>query len=135
MVLRRIFRKILQCIQHLGRILHLIENEQRLPLLDILPTRHRQIRKNTLHILRRTEEIPIFRILIKVEIGGIFIVHPPKFLQEPRLPHLTHALHDQGLPVRRVLPGNQLSHCKSFHCYHLFIYNYVTFLTLLYIIS
>ena len=117
--------EVLQRIEHLRRILYLIKDQQRLARQDLLPTRHRQIRHDAMHILRRPEELPVFRILIKVEIRRILIVAPPQFLEQPRLADLTDPLQDQRLPIGRLLPSHKPLHHQSLHANHLFIYNYV----------
>lgn len=77
--------RVLQRIEHLRRILYLIKDQKRLVRQDLLSASHRQIWHDAVHILRRPEELPVFRILIKVEIRRILIVAPPQFREQPRL--------------------------------------------------
>ena len=107
--------KILQCIQHLGSILHLIKNEQRLFGHNILPARHRKIRENAAHILRSRKELPILRILVKVKVRDILIVAPTKLPEQPRLSDLTRTLHDERLSIRALLPCDKFLHRQSLH--------------------
>ena len=102
MILRRVFAKILHGVDDLGAVLHFVKDDQGLFGQDLLPAGEHQILQDSVCVLGSFKKLLVFLVFIKVEIGGVFVVTAPEFLQHPRFAHLPHALEDQRFAVGGV---------------------------------
>ena len=110
-----VLAEIFHGVNNFGAVLHLIKDNESLFRYYLLTACQHQILQNTVNIFCSFKELLVFFVLVKVEIGGIFIIASAELLQNPSLTHLAHTLQNQGLAIGRILPGQQLIQNQSFH--------------------
>ena len=87
-------KKVFHRINNLRTVLHLIKDDEGLFRHYLLTACQHQILQDTVNIFCSFKELLIFLVLVKVEIGGIFIIVSAELFQNPSLTHLTYAFHN-----------------------------------------
>ena len=118
-ILRRVFAKIFERGQRSGHLLHLVEDQQGLIGINLSSRVQLQPHHQALRIQIGSEQLRHSGIGIKIDIYGIRICLPAKFLHQPCLADLTRALDNQRLAVLALLPSEQRFNGRSIHTRHL----------------
>lgn len=66
-------------------------------------------------LTRCFEELPVFFVFIKVEIGGVFIITLAEFLEDPGLADLSDPFENQWFAIWGLLPFQKFLQNQSFH--------------------
>ena len=110
--------EIFECVEGLGALLYLIENDESLPRQNLFSGDHGQQFNNPLGILVRFKNGFQLVFLIEVEVDKTVVTALPKLLHEPGLAHLTGAANNQRLPFRVILPFYELRKRATLHTHH-----------------
>lgn len=87
-----------------GQSWYLVKNNERLFRYDFLAADEHQILQNTAGILGGFKELFVFLMLVKIEVGNIFIVTSAELFEHPCFAHLPHTFENQRFAIRRTLP-------------------------------
>ena len=110
--------EIFECVECLGALLYLIENDESLPRQNLFSGNHGKQFYDPLGVFVCLENGFQLVFLIEVEVDKTVVTALPKLLHEPGLANLTGAANNQRLPFRVILPFYELRKRATLHTHH-----------------
>ena len=115
MIFPCIFTEILQRGKSTMQLLYFIHNDEGLAGFYINTSNSSDGEKDAIYIIVWSKQILSHGIVVTVNVGHIFKLTLPKFLQDISFANLSCSQQNKGFSILSVFPSNEVLHDKSFH--------------------